>query len=96
LPRERADKDEVVRPLAALLRQRSRRVWVDEGEIKCGDSLHQKIDDGLARSRFGLVVLSPAFFGKRWPRVELDLLAASALDLIPELVNQKYRKGDYE
>ena len=70
------DKDEVVRPLAILLRKQGRRVWVDEVEIKLGDSLRQKIDDGLARSRFGLVVLSPAFFGKHWPRLELDGLAA--------------------
>ncbi len=70
------DKDEIVRPLAALLGTRGRRVWIDEGEIELGDSLRQKIDNGLARSRFGLVVLSPAFFGKHWPRVELDGLAA--------------------
>jgi hypothetical protein len=70
------DKESVVRPLATLLRDRGRRVWVDEGEIRLGDSLRQKIDDGLIRSRFGLVVLSPAFFRKRWPRVELDGLAA--------------------
>jgi TIR domain len=70
------DKAEVVRPLADLLRDRGRRVWIDEGEIQLGDSLRQKIDDGLARSRFGLVVLSPAFFTKRWPLVELDGLAA--------------------
>ena len=69
------DKDDFVRPLATLLRQRGRRVWLDEFEIKLGDSLRQKIDDGLSRSRFGLVVLSPEFFGKRWPRVELDGLA---------------------
>lgn len=70
------DKDDVVRPLAQLLQARRRRVWIDEGEITLGDSLRQKIDDGLARSRFGLVVLSPSFFGKQWPRVELDGLAA--------------------
>lgn len=70
------DKNQVVRPLAEVLRGRGRRVWVDEAEIQLGDSLRQKIDDGLARSRFGLVILSPSFFGKHWPRVELDGLAA--------------------
>jgi hypothetical protein len=70
------DKGDVVRPLAALLRERGRRVWIDEGEIQLGDSLRQKIDDGLLRSRFGLVLLSPEFFRKRWPRVELDGLAS--------------------
>jgi hypothetical protein len=35
-------------------------------------SLRRKIDQGIARSRFGLVVLSPSFFAKNWPQYELD------------------------
>jgi hypothetical protein len=64
-----------VRPLVALLREHGVRVWFDEAELEVGDILTESIDDGLARSRFGVVVLSPAFFAKRWPRAELDALA---------------------
>ena len=35
----------------------------------------RKIDYGIARSRFGLVVLSPSF-AKNWPQYELDGLVA--------------------
>ncbi|WP_374312879.1 toll/interleukin-1 receptor domain-containing protein [Dongia sp.] len=39
-------------------------VWYDEFELRTGDSLRRKIDGGIARSRFGVVVLSQAFFGR--------------------------------
>lgn len=66
------DKDEIVRPLAHALRALELRVWYDEFELRIGDSLRRKIDMGLARSRFGVVVLSPSFFAKNWPQYELD------------------------
>jgi hypothetical protein len=66
------DKDEVVRPLAHALRARDVEVFYDELTIKLGDSLRRTIDKGLIASRFGVVVLSPAFFGKGWPNYELD------------------------
>jgi hypothetical protein len=39
-------------------------VWFDEFTLKVGDSLRRTIDHGLGYSRFGVVVLSPAFFAK--------------------------------
>lgn len=66
------DKTAVVRPLAEALRQRGVDVWFDEFELRIGDSLRRKIDAGLARSRFGIVVLSRSFFAKGWPQYELD------------------------
>lgn len=66
------DKEVLVRPLAIALQERGIRVWFDEFELKLGDSLRRKIDAGLTQSRFGVVVLSPAFFAKNWPQYELD------------------------
>jgi hypothetical protein len=66
------DKDAVVRPLALALQERGLAVWYDEFELRVGDSLRRKIDAGLSRSRFGIVVLSHAFFAKNWPQYELD------------------------
>lgn len=66
------DKDEVVRPLAHALKEAGLSIWYDEFELRIGDSLRRKIDKGLANSRFGVVVLSQAFFGKGWPNYELD------------------------
>jgi len=73
------DKDEVVRPLAHALREAGLQVWYDEFELKIGDSLRRKIDKGLAKSRFGVVVLSQAFFDKGWTNYELDGLVTRAV-----------------
>jgi hypothetical protein len=69
------DKEGFVRELVNALVERGLRVWFDEAELQVGDSLVEAIDDGLNRSRFGVVILSEAFFDKRWPRAELDALA---------------------
>lgn len=73
------DKDAVVRPLATVLRDGGLSVWFDEFELKIGSSLRRNIDLGLAKSRFGIVVLSRAFFGKGWPNYELDGLVTRAV-----------------
>lgn len=73
------DKDEVVRPLAEALKTGGLDVWFDEFELKIGDSLRQKIDRGLAKSRFGVVVLSGDFFRKGWTNYELDGLVTRAV-----------------
>lgn len=66
------DKQDIVRPLAIALKNAGLSVWYDEFELKIGDSLRQKIDMGLAKSRFGIVVLSQNFINKGWPNYELD------------------------
>lgn len=73
------DKDSVVRPLAHALQARALEVWFDEFELRIGDSLRRKIDAGIARSRFGIVVLSHAFFAKDWPQYELDGLVTMSV-----------------
>src|SRR5277367_4797776 len=73
------DKDRFVRPLAHALTSLGARIWYDESTLKLGDSLSQSIDNGLARSRFGIVVLSRAFMSKPWPRHELQGLVTRQL-----------------
>lgn len=70
------DKEDVARPLAAHLREQGLSVWLDEFELTLGDSLRRSIDRGLSKSRFGVVILSKAFFSKEWPNRELDGLVA--------------------
>lgn len=73
------DKDAIVRPLAEALREQGLEVWYDEFTLKIGDSLRRKIDSGIARSRFGIVVLSPPFLAKGWPQYELDGLVTMSV-----------------
>jgi hypothetical protein len=66
------DKKEVAEPLVALLHELRITTWYDTQVLNIGDSLREKIDEGLAGARFGVVILSPHFFSKRWPKEELD------------------------
>lgn len=75
----REDRATVAKPLAEALLRTGLRVWIDEHEISLGDSLTNKINEGLAHSRYGIVVLSPDFLAKEWPKRELAALLAIEL-----------------
>jgi small GTP-binding protein len=66
------DKENAAKPLAAALEAKGYRIWLDAGTLTVGDRLRRSIDQGLLKSRFGIVILSPAFFTKEWPLAELD------------------------
>jgi TIR domain len=66
------DKEAFVRPLAETLSSLGARIWYDETSLSLGDSLSQSIDKGLARSRYGVVVVSSNFMRKPWTQHELS------------------------
>ncbi len=70
------DKAEAADPIYEALTKRGVRVWYDKAELRIGDSLRKKIDEGLSKSRYGIVILSSRFFEKDWPQAELDGLAS--------------------
>lgn len=69
-----------MRHLAKNLSNAGCRVWYDEFEMKLGDSLRQKIDHGLANSRYGIVVISNHFINKNWTAYELNGMIAREID----------------
>ncbi len=66
----------VVRSLSQYLEQLGLRVWLDEQQLRLGDKLSEKINEGLAFSRYGVVILSPSFLDEDYPRKELQALLA--------------------
>jgi hypothetical protein len=74
------DKKGFVEPLARALRDHGLKVWYDKFVLKVGDSLREKIDEGLRASRYGIVVMSRAFFLERWPKNERDGLVAKEVN----------------
>ncbi len=60
----------VVRPIAERLRDDGLRVWFDEWEIKPGDSVPAKIEEGLEHSRVLILCMSSAAFGSDWAELE--------------------------
>jgi hypothetical protein len=87
LSRERRDlfmsyssKDaEFATRLANDLHSRGVKVWWDKLEMKVGDSLHKKIQEGMSNSAWLGVVLSPHSVSSPW--VEKELSAALAQEL---------------
>jgi small GTP-binding protein len=60
----------VVRSLAERLRADGLRVWFDDWEIRPGDSIPAKIEDGLERSRVLVLCMSGQAFGSDWAQLE--------------------------
>lgn len=88
------DKSTVVRPLNIAFQQAGISCWVDEAEIYWGDSITQKVNEGLRISRFVIVVLSEAFPDKPWPERELNAVlnieaSTGIVKVLPLLVGDK-------
>ena len=66
------DKINIVRPIASAFDAANISYWLDEAEIAWGDSITLKINDGLSRSNYVMVVLSQAFISKNWTQRELN------------------------
>lgn len=60
----------VVRAVAERLRTDGLHVWFDEWEIKPGDSIPAKIEDGLEHSRVLVLCMSANAFGSEWAKLE--------------------------
>ena len=50
-----------------------KRVWLDEAEIQIGDSLMKKIEEGLLKTKYIGVVLSPRSIKSNWVQKELEI-----------------------
>ena len=68
------DKESFVDEFVEALRNQGLKVWYDTDKLKWGDSMREKIDNGLAKSRYGVVVLSPNYIAehKYWTKAELN------------------------
>jgi hypothetical protein len=95
------DKDEFVRPLAEQLRMNAITYWLDEAEIRWGDSITRKVNEGLIKSRFFIPFFTPAFYQRNFPETELystidreiaenSTLILAILAIDPGLFKQRY------
>lgn len=68
------DKEDFVDEFVSELRKQGLKVWYDTDKLKWGDSMREKIDKGLSRSRYGVVILSPDYIdeNKYWTKAELN------------------------
>lgn len=53
----------------------ARNISIVDSMLALGDSLRNRVEQGLREAQYGIVILSAAFFRKPWPRYDLDQLA---------------------
>lgn len=93
------DKEEIVKQIIEAFGQSGITYWYDEAEIKWGDSITQKVNEGLRISRYVIVVFSSAFIGKNWPERELNAVlnmeaSIGKVKVLPLLVGSKKDKDN--
>ena len=68
------DKESFVDEFVEALRDQGLKVLYDTDKLKWGHSMREKIDSGLAKSRYGVVILSPNYIDehKYWTKAELN------------------------
>ncbi|EAR22547.1 toll/interleukin-1 receptor domain-containing protein [Nitrococcus mobilis] len=69
-----------VRRLAEDLSLAGVTVWLDEAEIKLGDSLLSKVEEGILGSDYLGVVLSPNSVGSEWVQRELRMALSNEIE----------------
>ena len=70
---------QLARALAAALGASGLRVWIDEGELKVGDSLIERIATAIAEIDFFLALVSEASRNSNWCQKELALAVTGEL-----------------
>lgn len=85
------DKIPIANDLCAKLEQAGLRVWYSGKELGIGDSIEKTIENGLHRSRYGIVILSPTYLAKNWTIREFYTLLAKEIEdrkvILPVLFN---------
>lgn len=64
---------EVARRVAARLTELGHRVWIDEGELRLGDSLVDAVAGAIAQVDFLVAFVSPASAASEWCQKEISL-----------------------
>lgn len=68
------------RRLGERLRQNGVTVWIDEAEIKVGDSLLERISEGLLGADHLAVILSPTSVTSPWVKRELEIATTREIE----------------
>ena len=66
------DKKPFVDNLVNEFKKSGIRVWYDDINISWGATLRKKIDSGIAKSKYGIIILSKDYIKKYWTQQELE------------------------
>lgn len=74
------DNDEIARPLAKALIDRSLNVWYDENNMMRGYGLVQNIDRGISDSDYGIIIVSKDYIQNNWTIHEFSIIRYKAVE----------------
>jgi TIR domain len=84
------------KPWCDALNARGTICWHLDCALKLGDNIRASVDEGMSRSRYGVVIGSKPFLEKRWTQDELIDLATRQVDgkkmLLPVWHNVGFRE----
>lgn len=88
------DSKGYIQPLVNSLINYEVTFWLDSLEMKWGDNLVLKINEGLRKSRYVLLCLSEAFLARPWPETEMNAALAVQNEhgikkVLPLILNSK-------
>lgn len=85
------DKIPIANELCAKLEAAGLKIWYSGKELGVGDSIDKTIQNGLNRSRYGIVIFSPTYLAKNWTIREFYTLLAKEIEehkvILPVLYN---------
>ena len=73
------DRQKMILPFWEAIKHSGIKAWVDIHEVGWGDSIVNKIQEGLTRSSFILTFISNSYLQKLWPMKELSTALASQM-----------------
>jgi molecular chaperone DnaK len=85
----------LARTIASQLSSHGIRVWIDEGELRAGDSLAERIAREIAKAEFVVALVSESALKSRWCQKELSLAVSGQLTQ-PGVRVLPLRVGDVE
>ena len=81
----------IAKPLAEGLARRGIRVWFDEWEIRYGDSLRRKMEEGLGDCTHFIVLLTETSIAKPWVNEEIDAGLMNAVEGTAKFIGLRYQ-----
>jgi hypothetical protein len=93
------DKIDIIYPLIKVFDNHGISYWFDEAEIRWGDTLVSKINEGLGISKYIIVILSANFLLKNWPQTEFGAalnveISSGEIKVLPLLVGSEEEKKE--
>ena len=75
-----SENKELAGQVANALMKNAIATWWDDWEVRAGDSIRQKVDDGIKGCTHFLVLLTPQSINKTWVNTEMDAAFFSKLE----------------